>query len=136
MTQNSQSCHQVSAVSSWPCSLLECSADLKDKWCGPVMKAVCMGLGKHKERLSGSGRWPRLGQLSSLSDKHILSFCRVPTLTRPAASVSHLRERGVVGKAALNAHINETLCRQKHTKGFRGCCKKPAVSVNYNSPSG
>lgn len=41
-THNSHSGHQVSAVLSWPYSLLECPADLKDKWGGLVMKAVCM----------------------------------------------------------------------------------------------
>lgn len=108
LKQNSQGCHQLSAALSWPCSLLECSADLKDKWCGPVLKAVCMGLGQHKERLSGSHRWPRLDQLSSLSAKHNLSSCRIPTHSQPPASVSHL-ERWVVVKATINAHMNETM---------------------------
>lgn len=38
---------------------------------------------EHKEWLSGSGRWPRLGQLSSLSAKHNLSFGRVPNTCSP-----------------------------------------------------
>lgn len=41
-THNSHSGHQVSAVLSRPYSLLECPADLKDKWGDLVMKAACM----------------------------------------------------------------------------------------------
>lgn len=44
----------------------------------PGNESCLYGAAEHKERLSGSGRWPRLGQSSSLSAKHNLSFGRVP----------------------------------------------------------
>lgn len=55
--------HRISVDVSWPCSLLECSAGLKDRLWGPRNKSR----GCPREGLTGSGRWPGLAQLDGLT---------------------------------------------------------------------
>lgn len=95
-----------------------------------------MGPGWHKERLSGSDRWPRLGQLSSLSGKRSLSFCRIPTPSQPLATASHT-ERWVVVQVTVNAPWKETtelLHNKIHAQGCRDSLQI-VVFVNYNAVS-
>lgn len=125
---HSHSGHQVSAVLSWPCSLLECSADLKRQVGWPGNESCLYEACEHKEWLSGSGRWPSLGQLSGLSTKHNLSFGRIPTLVRPA--ISALTETGDVGKAPMNARMNVKIdyVDENHTEGFRSFTESKLLS--------
>lgn len=108
----------------------------------PGNESCLYGAGEHKERLSGSGRWPRLGQLSSLSAKHNLSCGRVSTLAHPATSVSHLQERGGgegwVGKGTMNAHMNDKMeyyAAKNTLMESMVHCKPTVLSVKYNSMS-
>lgn len=132
-TQNSQGCHQVSAALSWPRCLLECPADLKDKWCGPVIKAVCMGLGQHKERLSGSGRWPRLGQLSGFGLQTQPFLLKDLYKLLPTATVNHLARRWLITwlRRNKNRHIisygiwGSGVSRESVQSGWRSGWSRP-----------
>jgi len=73
------------------------------------MEAAGTGPGSTKRGSVGQADGQGLGQSSSLSTKHNLFFGRVPTLAHPATSVSHLQERGVVGKATMKAHMRENM---------------------------
>lgn len=124
LTQNSQGSHQVSAVLGWQRSLLEWLCWFKRQVVWPGNESCLYGAREHKERLSGSGRWPRLGRSSSSSAKHNLSLGRVPTLAHPATSVRHSQEGGggrVVVSYHEQAHEWESgiLHRQQHM-GFTG----------------